>query len=39
MTKKLNPWMEHLMEERAKKKNKGMPLSEVMKIAKKSYKK
>jgi hypothetical protein len=39
MTTRKNPWLEHLMQEKAKKKNKGMPLSEVMKIAKKSYKK
>ena len=34
-----NKWMEHLANERKKKKNKGLPLSEIMKLAKKTYKK
>jgi len=37
MVKKRNAWMTHLMKER--KKNKGKSLKEVMKVAKKSYKK
>ena len=35
----VNKWMEHLMKEKAKKKNEGKHLSEVMKEAKKTYKK
>ena len=35
----VNKWIEHLAEERKKKKNKGKPLSEIMKEAKKTYKK
>jgi hypothetical protein len=34
-----NKWMQHLAEERKKKENKGKSLKEVMKIAKKTYKK
>lgn len=34
-----NKWMEHLKKEKEKKENKGKPLSEVMKIAAKTYKK
>jgi len=34
-----NKWKEHLKKEQEKKKNKGKPLSEVMKIASKSYRK
>ncbi len=36
---KTNKWMEHLLEEKGKKKNKGKSLSEVMKIASKTFKK
>lgn len=35
-TKKVNPWIEHLMKE--KKKNPKKKFKEVMKIAKKTYK-
>ena len=34
-----NKWLEHLKEEQEKKKNKGKPLSEVMKKTTKTYKK
>ena len=34
-----NKWMEHLASERKKEKNKGKKLSEIMKEAKKTYKK
>jgi len=34
-----NKWMEHLKKERDKAKNEGKSLKEVMKIAKKNYKK
>ena len=34
-----NKWLEHLKKERDKKDNKGLSLKEVMKKAKKSYKK
>ena len=34
-----NKWMEHLAKERKKKSNKGKSLSEMMKEAKKTYKK
>ena len=34
-----NKWMEHLMKEKKKKKNKGKALSEIMKEDKKTYKK
>lgn len=34
-----NKWLEHLKKERNKDKNEGKSLSEVMKIAKKTYKK
>jgi hypothetical protein len=34
-----NKWLEHLADERSKKKNKGKSLSEIMKEAKKTYKK
>ena len=34
-----NKWLEHLKKEQEKKKNKGKSLSEVMKSAKKTYKK
>jgi len=34
-----NKWIEHLMKEKEKKKNKGKSLQEVMKEAKKTYKK
>lgn len=37
MVKKTNPWMTHLGKVRKMKENKGKPLSEMMKIAKKSY--
>ena len=36
---KKNTWMEHLNKVRKMKKNKGKTLKEIMKIAKKSYKK
>ncbi len=36
---KKSKWMEHLMDEKEKKKNEGKSLSEVMKIASKTYKK
>ena len=34
-----NAWIEHLKEERKKPKNKGKSLKDIMKEAKKSYKK
>ncbi len=34
-----NAWMNHLMKEKEKKKNKGLAFSEIMKLAKKTYKK
>jgi len=34
-----NKWMEHLAKERKKKKNKGKSLKEIMKEAKKNYRK
>ena len=37
MTKKTNPWIEHLSEVR--KENKDKPQKEIFKIAKKTYKK
>ena len=33
-----NKWMEHLLKEKDKKKNKGKSLKEIMKEAKKTYK-
>lgn len=39
MAKKTNPWMTHLNKVRNEKQNKGKSLGEVMKIAKKTYKK
>jgi hypothetical protein len=38
-TKKKNPWMRHVAKVKAMKKNKGKPYSEILKIAKQSYKK
>lgn len=35
----MNPWLEHLMKEKKKEKNKGKSLKEVMKIAKETYSK
>tara|TARA_Y100000741_G_scaffold115823_1_gene86941 strand:+ start:11 stop:214 length:204 start_codon:yes stop_codon:yes gene_type:complete len=37
--KKTNPWLVHLKKVRARPENKGLGLKEVMKIAKKDYKK
>ena len=37
MGKKKNPWMEHVRKVRAK--NKGKSLKEILKLAKKTYKK
>lgn len=37
--KKINPWMKHLNKERKLEKNKGKSLSEIMKSAKRTYKK
>jgi len=34
-----NKWIEHLMDEKKKKKNEGKSLKEIMQIAKKTYKK
>ena len=34
-----NDWLNHVKEVKARKENKGKPLSEVLKIAKKDYKK
>ncbi len=34
-----NKWIEHLMEEKSKKKNKDKAFSEVMKLASKTFKK
>lgn len=37
--KKQNPWLDHVKKCRAMKENKGKPLKEVLKVAKKTYKK
>ena len=38
-TKKVNPWLKHVKECRALKKNEGKSLKEVLKSAKTTYKK
>ncbi len=35
----VNKWIEHIKKEKAKKKNQGKPLKEILKEAKKTYKK
>jgi hypothetical protein len=36
---KKTDWMKHVEKEREKKKNKGKPLSDILKLASKTYKK